>query len=382
MPVKSLDEFKTTGVPLTGTGHRSEYYEGDPRQYNPAMQVKRNDVDVHPQAHDGPHDDSSRSADNTATMYGGPASTGVSTGSSTGFATGTSAAQTGALRGAEYSTSGHQGHHHGTTADGLSQGTSSGFGTGTSAAQTGALRGAETSTTGTRSTGNEYASRDTSGVTPAHNITTADHSTRDTGAYSSPSVGQTATHTSTHGADGADSAHTGHQHREGHGTSNQVHHGTTADNVSRDDNTQHGTQARDPAVEDRSDKKLTGTGVDGSHSAVFGLTPDGHKHKETSSQTTAPRPAHTKDGVDNIDRPIGGNDNLAGQMHDPQVHHKAHEGKGDYEGDSNKIGGGAPGGQQGFGTVRPGDHGGTTKFQDKIDPKTDADGDGKRGVMD
>jgi hypothetical protein len=41
--------------------------------------------------------------------------------------------------------------------------------------------------------------------------------------------------------------------------------------------------------------KLTGTGVDGSHSAVFGLTPDGHKHEETNSTTTAPKPAFSKE---------------------------------------------------------------------------------------
>ena len=52
-----------------------------------------------------------------------------------------------------------------------------------------------------------------------------------------------------------------------------------------------------PAVGDGNARtsKLTGTGTDGSHSAVFGLTPDGHKHDETDSTTTAPKPAHSKE---------------------------------------------------------------------------------------
>lgn len=39
--------------------------------------------------------------------------------------------------------------------------------------------------------------------------------------------------------------------------------------------------------------KMTGTGTDGSHSAVFGLTPDGHTHDDTTHGATPVKPAHS-----------------------------------------------------------------------------------------
>lgn len=40
---------------------------------------------------------------------------------------------------------------------------------------------------------------------------------------------------------------------------------------------------------------MTGSGTDGSHSAVFGLTPDGHKHDDTTHGATPVKPAHSQE---------------------------------------------------------------------------------------
>lgn len=45
--------------------------------------------------------------------------------------------------------------------------------------------------------------------------------------------------------------------------------------------------------EPESHVKLSGSGVPGSHSAVFGLTPDGKRHDDTSHATTTVAPAHS-----------------------------------------------------------------------------------------
>jgi hypothetical protein len=41
--------------------------------------------------------------------------------------------------------------------------------------------------------------------------------------------------------------------------------------------------------------KMSGTGAPGSHSAVFGLTPDGKKNTDTSSGSGAPKAAHSEE---------------------------------------------------------------------------------------
>jgi len=53
---------------------------------------------------------------------------------------------------------------------------------------------------------------------------------------------------------------------------------------------------------------LTGTGEPGSHSALFGLTPDGKKGTETSSGSGPPVAAHSKDSVVGGGKPSGGDD--------------------------------------------------------------------------
>ena len=110
--------------------------------------------------------------------------------------------------------------------------------------------------------------------------------------------------------------------------------------ISGDDNTQHATQGGDdPSLVGSAEKgrvKMTGTGAPGSHSALFGLTPDGHKETETSSKTTAPKPAHGDDqsksadvDTDTSDRiPAGeGKGGVESQLNDPRVAEKGHEGK-------------------------------------------------------
>ena len=85
--------------------------------------------------------------------------------------------------------------------------------------------------------------------------------------------------------------------------------------------------------------KMTGDGAPGSHSAVFGLTPDGKKHDETDSTTTAPKPAHSGQGAkgggsvpdsteDSSNTGSGGvsGGGVSDQMHDPQVAEKGHGG--------------------------------------------------------
>lgn len=47
-------------------------------------------------------------------------------------------------------------------------------------------------------------------------------------------------------------------------------------------------------MEDKS-RKLSGTGAPGSHSALFGLTPDGHKESTAEDGSSKPQPAHSSE---------------------------------------------------------------------------------------
>jgi hypothetical protein len=70
--------------------------------------------------------------------------------------------------------------------------------------------------------------------------------------------------------------------------------------------------------------KLTGDGAPGSHSAYFGLTPDGRAVKETNSKTTAPVAAHSDESAvgggkessegDSGSRAPAGNEQVSDQM--------------------------------------------------------------------
>lgn len=54
-------------------------------------------------------------------------------------------------------------------------------------------------------------------------------------------------------------------------------------------------KGEDPNVVENKSKKLTGTAAPGSHSALFGLTPDGHKAQDVDYGTTKPKPAHSNE---------------------------------------------------------------------------------------
>lgn len=95
--------------------------------------------------------------------------------------------------------------------------------------------------------------------------------------------------------------------------------------------------------------KLTGSGVDGSHSAVFGLTPDGHKHDDTrhgaqiSSKDESSKPDSGVGGAgdDNSTSRGVGTGKVAEQMHDPRVAEKGHDGQASYGDSDTKPGAGA-----------------------------------------
>jgi hypothetical protein len=76
---------------------------------------------------------------------------------------------------------------------------------------------------------------------------------------------------------------------------------TNMKDESSSDDFQHAeTRGRDPNTEGEdtlsgNHPKMTGTGVPGSHSAVFGLTPDGKTDTNTKSGATPVKPAHSKE---------------------------------------------------------------------------------------
>lgn len=131
----------------------------------------------------------------------------------------------------------------------------------------------------------------------------------------------------------------------------------------KDDNVQHASQlGKDPNLVDENLKggKLTGTGVDGSHSAVFGLTPDGHKHddtkhgqhmehegggkamKETLEQKEEEGQERAAEGeVDTGSRGAAGA-GVAEQLNDPRAAEKGHDGQASYDGSDTKPGAGVP----------------------------------------
>jgi hypothetical protein len=83
--------------------------------------------------------------------------------------------------------------------------------------------------------------------------------------------------------------------------------------------------------EDTHNLKMTGEGAPGSHSAVFGLTPDGKKHETTSSTTTAPVPTEERSAAGGGTVPDSAEDandtsstgasgaGVAGQIDDPTL---------------------------------------------------------------
>lgn len=101
--------------------------------------------------------------------------------------------------------------------------------------------------------------------------------------------------------------------------------------------------------------KWTGTGTDGSHSAVFGLTPDGHTFNDTSKHSGGSGPPEAESestgenskkhesaisGEDIGSRDVGSG-KVAEQTHDPRVAEKGHGGQAEYTQSDQKPGAGA-----------------------------------------
>ena len=135
-----------------------------------------------------------------------------------------------------------------------------------------------------------------------------------------------------------------------------------------EENEQRKDDGHDPNLvgpEDTTRMKMTGEGEPGSHSAVFGLTPDGAKHDDTKHTTTTSKPAHSKEsaiGGGSIPRSEDESSNttsnasrgagVAEQMHDPKVAEPAHGGGTATEtGAGDKPGSGVGGPAQGTGDV-------------------------------
>jgi len=138
--------------------------------------------------------------------------------------------------------------------------------------------------------------------------------------------------------------HSGEGDHKSHHLHDPLHHKSDAsgsDDASAPshDDKQNSSQGPDPALvgDTNSEKKLTGSGADGSHSAVFGLTPDGHKHEDTTHGTTPLKPAHggkgkkdkddKNDKNDDSSRAPTGNSEIKEQMNAPDTEPKGLERK-------------------------------------------------------
>jgi hypothetical protein len=100
-----------------------------------------------------------------------------------------------------------------------------------------------------------------------------------------------------------------------------------------DENDAGNSKGQDPSVVDDKGRKLTGTGAPGSHSALFGLTPDGHKETDADANSSKARPAHggggggddaTSSGDTGSRAPAGSG--VQEQLDDPRVAEKGHGG--------------------------------------------------------
>lgn len=177
----------------------------------------------------------------------------------------------------------------------------------------------------------------------------------------------------------------------------QINTANTGNTGSLRDDVQSPRQGKDPNLVEASTSGgsgLKGEGVPGSHSAVFGLTPDGQKYDDTKHSSTSLKPAHSSKLGESTSSDAGSRaptgQAISQQLNDPRVNERGVAGSGSNasSGLPSTTGSGKPGAgtstgpSQGFGEVRASEHGSSAKMTDKLDPTTDADGDGKRGVMD
>lgn len=400
LPVKTLDEFQSLGTSLTGGKAGHEEYDGHPRGYNPALQVERTDVDVHPERHEGTHDPektghygSGYSAMNpqegSAGTFGhGSSSAGTfgSTGVGAGTAsvgsgmtsghhhdqqsgsglTGRDAGLSSGIGGAGASGIGSgitSGHHHDQQADsglsGRDQALGSGIGgaggvaTGgvardlgrdhTQAHQASDLGRDDTRGTigdsGSTTTGTALGGlgRDSQGLSSGDRLGSSRDRSRE------PSTGRDGRNLSAAEQQGSTRERSREPSNLTGGSAQPPHKDIS------DDSVQHAsTQGQDPSLDTRGGGgKLTGTGVDGSHSAVFGLTPDGHKHNNTKNATTTAgsrtpdaEKEHRQGDAQNTSSAGQGSERVADQLNAPDAAQKGHSGKAEYSSSDAKPGAG------------------------------------------
>ncbi|KIW31392.1 uncharacterized protein PV07_03044 [Cladophialophora immunda] len=136
------------------------------------------------------------------------------------------------------------------------------------------------------------------------------------------------------------------------------------------DRVQSPKQGPDPALvgEPNPTDKLSGTAAPGSHSAVFGLTPDGKKVSDTSHGSSAPKPAHSSETAVGGGKKEAGGDTSSRATASGEVGEQMHKAGADQgakglqrtdpapepAGGDGKPGAGVTGLQQGSGKVEPG----------------------------
>jgi len=261
-------------------------------------------------------------------------------------------------------TSGRETIHDATTISNTSGGGQS-FGTGTTGSNTSFGQGTDNFTTGSTTSGRQGTDNFTTGSTTSGRQGTDDFTT------GSNTSGRQGTDTTTTGPSTTDSNTTDTTSTSGSGHKSHLphlhkHHEDSSNNPSDGPNPsdkQTPDQGPDPALVGDTGKssKLTGSGVDGSHSAVFGLTPDGHKHTDTHHGVTPVKPAHSSETAvsgKNEDRDTGSRapagEGVAEQMNQADTGKKGLERTDPVSssgGSDGKPGAGFTGAEQGSGTV-------------------------------
>jgi len=397
-----MDDFQGMKQVLTGgsTGHTE--YAGSPRPYDHSMQPDPEDVDLHPERHEGNHDPeatghfrhshghgtttgagiigagngglpgqgtSSREYESTSgTGIGSGTGTGIGSGYGSGAGVGSGVGiGSGAGIGSGSMGTGSSGYptgagNMGTSTSGYESGyrpqetsTTGGYsnpaamGTGVAGVGAGAVaadlardhrRAGQTTDLDPRDTqgivgdsGANYTGTALGGRTEGNFMPGGSQSTS---GYQQQQQPRDETYDSnrTRDIDPRDqqtSGTTEHHHR---------HHDTTGD-----DSVQHASrQGEDPGLETKTGK-WTGTGEPGSHSAVFGLTPDGKTYNETQNHTTplktTPRDQEQNQESNDTSSRNTAAPGIADQLNDPRVAEKGHSGQAEYGGSSiNKPGAG------------------------------------------
>jgi len=366
-----MDEIKNMGTDLKGGTRSSEQYEGHPRPYSSDLQQERKPVDINPREHDGTHDPE-RTGHFNHSQSGNSNTTGA-TGSSGPLHQSTDERHgAGALAAAGAATA--AGHHHNQQGDRSLPGQPTLHDSHTTSNETSTSGHGRDATLGSGAAGVAAGSathdhgRD---HTTAENVRDLDRNDTqgkfgDSGATTTGtalggrSEGNTAANAASAASATTDRDTSKLSPAEQQGSTREASHepsnltGGDAEPRKRDipdnDDVQHASrQGQDPSLEKEKGGKLTGTGQDGSHSAVFGLTPDGHKFNDTKN--TAGGSAHMPKAEGESDKPdaVDGDGNtsrapgsgkVADQIDDPRVAEKGHGGKAEYTDSNAKPGAG------------------------------------------